>query len=38
MENYEEETSGVREDSDENELARFLLVAAQGDEVSPRGD
>lgn len=37
MENYGEETSGAREDSDENDLARVLPVAARGDPVSPGG-
>lgn len=34
MENHQEETSGAREDSDENVLARFLLVAAHGGQYS----
>ena len=35
MENYQEDTSGVREDSGERNLMRFLLKAGRGGQTSP---
>ena len=34
MENYQEDTSGVREDSGERNLTRFLLKAGRGGQTS----
>ena len=37
MENYSEETSGVREDSSYTNIIKLLLKAGQGDQISPEG-